>query len=410
MKSSLMLSAALALLLPTFPVAPAHAQEQSGGVDQRRANTRAAKKEADAKKNAATNAAPLYPNATRQSPEQKGNPKLAKDMDAMFKLQEGEGNEDKLIAKADAILANGSATPFDKSSAAYLAGAAWQSKEEGTYTNAIKYYKRAVDENGLHNNNHYRAMLQLAQMLESDGKHAEALAMVDRFLTETKSEDPAAYNVKAQILLSSGKVGDAAAPLEKLLAANPNDKKLMMNLASVYLQADQDAKAAAMFDKMRAAGLLTETKDYETAYRLMANIDGREKDALALIDEGLKKGVLQPSYDIYAFQGQVFYGQDNIPAAIAAWNKGAPMSKDGEMYLNLGKLQLGEQKYAEAKAAAKNALDKGVKKPGDAWQVIGQAESELGNKGAAMAAYREAAKHPETKKWADASIKAAGGK
>jgi tetratricopeptide (TPR) repeat protein len=78
--------------------------------------------------------------------------------------------------------------------------------------------------------------------------------------------------------------------------------------------------------------------------------------------------------------------------------------------LNLGKLQLGEQKYAEAKAAAKSALDKGVKKPGDAWQVIGQAESELGNKGAAMPAYREAAKHPETKKWADASIKAAGGK
>ena len=234
--------------------------------------------------------------------------------------------------------------------------------------------------------------------------------MVDRFLSETKSEDPSAYNVKTQILLSSGKVADAAAPLEKLLAANPGDKKLMMNLASVYMQSEQDAKAAAMFDKMRSAGLLTDAKDYETGYRLLANIEGREKDALALIDEGLKKGVLQPSYDIYAFQGQVFYGQDNIPAAISAWNKGAPMSKDGEMFLNLGKLQLGEQKYAEAKAAAKSALDKGVKKPGDAWQVIGQSEAELGNKAGAMAAYREAAKHPETKKWADASIRAAGGK
>ena len=244
MKSSLMLAGALALLLPTFPVAPAHAQ--AGGVDARRANTRAAKKQADAKKNAATNAEPLYPGATRQSPEQKGNPKLAKEMEALFKLQEGEGNEDALIAKADAILANPAATPFDKSSAAYLAGAAWQSKEQGTFTNASKYYKRAVDENGLHNNNHYRAMLQLAQMLEADDKHAEALAMVDRFMTETKSQDPAAYNIKAQILLSSGKVGEAAAPLEQLLAANPNDKKLMMNLASVYLQSDQDAKAAAL--------------------------------------------------------------------------------------------------------------------------------------------------------------------
>jgi tetratricopeptide (TPR) repeat protein len=410
MKSPLMLSAALALLLPTLPVVPAHAQEQVGGVDSSRANTRAARKAAEAKSHAATNQAPVYPNATRQSPEQKGSPKVAKEMEALFKLQESDGNEDAVIAKADAILANGSANAFDKSSAAYLAGAAWQTKENGTYTNAIKYYKRAVDENGLHNNNHYRAMLQLAQMLESDGKHAEALQMVDRFLSETKSEDAAAYNVKTQILLGMDKPAEAASTLEKLLAAKPGDKKLMMNLASVYLQSNQDAKAAAVFDKMRAGGLLTESKDYETAYRLLANIDGREKDALALADEGLKKGILQPNYDLYAFQGQMYYAQDNIPAAIAAWNKGAPLSKDGEMYLNLGKLQLGQDHWADAKAAAKQALAKGVKKPGDAWQVIGQAESESGNKAGAMAAYREAAKYPETKKWADASIKAAGGK
>jgi tetratricopeptide (TPR) repeat protein len=410
MKSSLMLSAALALLLPALPVVPAHAQQETGGVESKRANTRAARKAAEAKQHAATNQAPVYPNATRQSPEQKGSPRVAKQMEALFKLQEADGNEDAIIAKADAILADPNANAFDKSSAAYLAGAAWQSKESDSFPNATKYYKLAVDTNGLHNNNHYRAMLQLAQMLESDGKHAEALAMVDRFLAETKSEDTSAYNVKTAILLGMDKPADAAATLEKLLAAKPGDKRLMMNLASVYLQSGQDAKAAAMFDKMRAAGLLTETKDYETAYRLLANIEGREKDALALIDEGLKKGVLQPNYDIYAFRGQVFYGQEKIPEAIAEWTKGAPLSKTGEMYLNLGKLQMGEEHWADAKAAAKSALAKGVKKPGDAWQVIGQSESELGNKSAAMAAYREAAKYPETKKWADASIKAAGGK
>ena len=86
------------------------------------------------------------------------------------------------------------------------------------------------------------------------------------------------------------------------------------------------------------------------------------------------------------------------------------MSKDGEMFLNVGKLQAGEEHWAAAKAAARSALDKGVKKPGGAWQVIGQSEKELGNKPAALAAYREAAKYPETRKWADASIKAAGAK
>jgi tetratricopeptide (TPR) repeat protein len=410
MKSPLLLSAALVLLLPAAPVTQAWAQEQSGGVDTQRANTRAARKAADAKAHAATNQAPLYPNATRQSPPQSSSKDLAKDMAALFKLQEGDNNEDAIIAKADAILANPKASAFDKSSAAYMAGGAWQGKENGPYPNTIKYYKAAIDNNGMHNNNHYRAMLQLAQLEEADGQHAEALKTVDQFLAETKSDDSNAQTIRTQILLGMDKPEEATASLEKMLAAKPNDKKIMMNLASLYMQSNQDAKAAAMFDKMHAAGLLSDTKDYEAGYRLLANITGREKDALALIDEGLAKGALTPNADIYSFQGQVYYSQDQTAKAIAAWNKGAPLAKDGAMFLNVAKLQSGEEHWAEAKAAAHSALDKGVKKPGEAWQVIGQSEMESGNKAGAMAAYREAAKYPDTKKWADASIKAAGGK
>ena len=406
MKSTLLLSAALLLVLP----APdAYAQTQTGGIDDRKPNTRATRKAEQAKKNAATNQAPVYPAATRTSPEQKGAKDLYKDMEALFKLQEEDGAEDKVIAKADAVIANPKANAFDKSSAAYLAGAAWQSKESSGYANAIKYYKLALDHNGLHNNNHYRAMLQLAQMLEADNHHAQALEMVDKFLAETKSEDNSAWNIKTQILVAMDRPKDAAAALEKILAAKPNDKKTMMNLVSVYMQSDQDAKAGAMFDKMRAAGLLTESKDYETAFRLLANIEGREKDALALIEEGLKKGILQPSYEMYAFQGRAAFEADNIPAALAAWNKGAPLAKDGEMYLNVAKLQLDEDKFAEAKAAALSAQEKGVKRKGDTYQVIARAEQGLGNKAAARAAMQQAAKFPETAKWAESALRQGSG-
>jgi predicted Zn-dependent protease len=405
MKSSLLLSATLVLLLPALPDKTAFAQEQAGGVENRGANTRAARRAAEAKQHSATNQAALYPNATRTSPEQKGDKALQKDMEALFKLQEEDGAEDKLIAKADEVLANPKANAFDKSSAAYLAGAAWQGKETNGYANAIKYYQLAIDNNGLHNNNHYRAMLQLAQMLEAEDKHAEALAMVDKFLTETKSEDESALRIKTQIMVGMDKPQEAAALLEKQLAANPKDKKTMLNLASLYLQAGQDAKAGEMFDKMRAAGLLTESKDYDTAFRLLANIEGREKDAMALIDEGLQKKILQPSFEMYSFQGRTYYEADNIPKAMEAWSKGAPLSKDGEMYLNLAKLQIDSDKYADAKASALQAKAKGVKKPGDVYGVIARAENGLGNVAASKAALQEAAKYPETKKWAEAALR-----
>ena len=155
---------------------------------------------------------------------------------------------------------------------------------------------------------------------------------------------------------------------------------------------------------------MTESKDYEMAYRLLAQLDGREKEALAVINEGLEKGILTPGYDVYAFQGQVYYEADDVAKAVASWSKAAPLAKDGEMYLNVGKLLADEERWADAKAAAESARSKGVKKTGEVWQVVSRAESGLGNKAAALAAARESAKFPETKAWADAEIRQSSGK
>jgi predicted Zn-dependent protease len=403
MKSSLLLSAALVLLLPALPVAPAGAQE--GGVEKRTANTRAERRAAEQKKSGGAAEVPAYPKATREAPKQQGDKGLAKTLGALIELQSKDDAEDKIIAKAQEVLASPNATAFDKSTAAYLAGAAWQQKDTENFAEATKYYKMAIEANGLSNNNHYRAMQQVAQMLSADEKNAEALVYIDRFLTETQSEEANPWMIKTQILLGLDRPKEAATALEKLLVVKPGDKKIMLNLASVYMQTEQDAKAGAMFDKMRAAGLLTESKDYEAGFRLLANIEGREKDALDFIDEGLKKGILQPSYEMYALQGRAAFEKDDFKGAIAAWSKGAPMSKNGEMYLNLAQLQIDEGQNAEAKASAIAAREKGVKKVGVAWQTLARAEHALGNKAASRAAMQEAAKYPETKKWAESALR-----
>ncbi len=403
MKTHLILSATLALLLPLAPT-PSYAQY---GIEQPKANTRAARKAAGEtrKTSKASKATPLFANTTRVEPEPVGAPALSKQLSALFELQEKEGSSDLAIAKADEILADARATPFDKSTAGYIAGYVWLAKDSVSYTNAIRYLRGAVNDNGLSNNTHFQIMLQLAQMLESDDKHAEALAFVDRFLAETKSEDPRAYNLRAQIMLSSDKPAEAAKALEELLARKPNDKTVMMNLASVYQQTGNDAKTIEIFNKMHAAGLFTTSKDYEIAFRLLANVEGQEKQAMAMIDEGLKKGILTPGYDVYAYQGRIFYQSEQIPQAIEAWTKAAPLGKDGEMFLNLAKLQAQDEHWAEARAAAQSALTKGIKKKGEAYQALASAELGLGNKTAAKAAMLEAAKYPETKKWAEAALR-----
>ena len=53
-----------------------------------------------------------------------------------------------------------------------------------------------------------------------------------------------------------------------------------------------------------------------------------------------------------------------------AWQKAAPLSKDGETYLNLARVLWQEGRIPEAKVAARAALDKGLKKPDDAKKII----------------------------------------
>src|SRR3546814_14737146 len=52
----------------------------------------------------------------------------------------------------------------------------------------------------------------------------------------------------------SDQAGEAAAIAEAQLAKNPDDKKLQMNMASIYLPSGQDDKAIALLAGMRATG------------------------------------------------------------------------------------------------------------------------------------------------------------
>lgn len=358
----------------------------------------------------------LYPDATRQEPEAKGSPKvqtkLNKLIEAYNKALEQE-DEAKATAGyttartlADEIIANGSANAYDKALAAQIASqAALNTDDEAA---AEGYLKQAVDANALGNNQHFQLMLQLAQLQLQKDDYTNGFATLDKYLAESKSKRPADFAFKGQYLYQADRFAECIPPLkqaietstnpedkvdnwtqilmvcyqeagqlaeavkvaEQLAAKSPNDKRAQMNLASIYLNSEQEAKAAAVLEKLRAAGLMTEEKDYRQLYLTYANMDGKEKDVIAVINEGLQKGIVKPDYQTYLALAQAYYYSEQIPQAIEAWQKAAPLSKDGETYLNLARVLWQEGRIPEAKVAARAALDKGLKKPDDAKKII----------------------------------------
>ncbi len=347
----------------------------------------------------------MFPEATRKAPDAKASAKLSSKLQKMIDAY-NDGKNPEARAAADEIIANERANAYERALANQIAAQAAYGENDNAA--AKTYLKNAIDANGLDNNGHYQSMYMLAQLQMEDEQYADALATLDRYLTETKSQKPEAMVVKGNILyrlerypeaiaalkqgidaagadakpdwqqvlmaayFDSDQPAEAAKVAEGILAKNPDDKKLQMNLASIYMQADQNDKAIALMEKMRAKGQLTEDKEYRNLYALYMNTEGREKDGIAVIKEGLDKGVLKPDYQTYLALGQGYYFTDQPGPAIENYQKAAPLAPDGETYLNLAKILWGEGRVGEAKQAAQKALDKGVKNPADAKKIMAQ--------------------------------------
>ena len=93
-----------------------------------------------------------------------------------------------------------------------------------------------------------------------------------------------------------------------------------------------------------------------------------------MIEDGVAKGIVQPRPELakdYKVLGQkAYYAEDNA-TAIDMYKRAMPMAADGEAALNLAKLYAEAGKGADAKAAAAQALAKGVKDTATAKKLAG---------------------------------------
>lgn len=361
------MTAALGLIV----LAPlVHADPQSSAREERAkrqaelGHGKVTKAEAEAEKKP-----PMYPDATRQSPEAKASPKTIKSLQAMQELYEKD-DWAGVINKADELEKMASANTYDKAFAYSMAGNAAANMND--QAKAATYFGKAVDANGLDNDSHYSTMYNLAIIQYGEEKYADALATIDRFLAETKSGKPDQLAFRAGVLAGLNRNDEAAAIYKDLINKNPTDKRLLMNGVAALQGAEKFDDANKLLEQAYQRGMLTEPRELRALYIGYMNAQ-RWTEAQKVVDDGVAKGILQPGPELardYQILAQTAYANDNMPLAIAMYKRAAPMAADGEAYLNLAKVLDMDGKKAEAKAAAKSALDKGIKKPEDAKRIL----------------------------------------
>ena len=390
------LAAAVSSALMVASVGSAFAQSAAQRAQERR------ERQAEQAEPASTSSDSAYANSTRKAPATRASSRMAPRLQKMVDLYEDDKGAEARAA-ADEIIADERANEYDRAFAAQIAAQAAYDADD--MAAAMKYLDQAIASNGLDNNGHFGAMLMLGQLQLQEEQYAESLATLDRFFQESGSSKPehlvlkgnALYRLErfpeaAQVLKSavdaaeepradwlqllmatymeSGQEAEASALAEKIGADNPDDKRAQMNLAAVYMQGDQLGKAAEVLERLRAAGQLTEDREYRQLYATYLNMDGQEAKAAEVINDGIQKGVLKPDHQSYLAQAQAYYFSDQIAPAIQAYEKAAPLDDNGETYLNLAKVLWQEGRIGEAKEAARQAKAKGLDNPKDADQII----------------------------------------
>lgn len=412
MKRSLLTATLLALAVsPLLHIASAEAQGRYAQRD--RQNTQQAAPEENP-----------FPNATRAEPERKTSERNMRRIQAAYSALE-EGDYDKVRSNLEPLDGGERLSPYEQ--ALVDQGLAQVAYEEDDVDGAIARWTKAIEGNALPNRDHFQLIFQIAQLQLAEERYEPALAMVDRWLSETRSTradamalkgnalyrmerydealvvlnqaieaagdnvDPTLFELKMAALYEKEDYAAAAVALEDLMRRQPNEIKHQINLAQMYIELEQNDRALTILQRARTGGNLKSKENWRQLYQLFAYAD-KPLEAAAAINEGIQAGALDADRETLKALGDHYYMGEQVDNAIEAYGRSAALSTDdGNADQMRAHLLVERDRYAEAKQALDAAFAKGkLTDEGTAWLLLGESEQELGNTAAARAAFQKA--------------------
>src|SRR5690606_9086381 len=213
--------------------------------------------------------------------------------------------------------------------------------QDGRYDEALATLERLQTETGATSDAELSALK--GNVLLRLERYPEAIATL-KPLVESPDATPQLQQLLMAAYSESGQGAEASKPAEQVAANTPDDKRSQLNLAATYLQTDQYDKAAAVYERLRAGGELTEEREYRNLMASYLSLDDAQAKAIEVINEGLEKGVLKPGHQTYVALAQAYYFGEpqQLSQAIGAYQKAAPLAPTGETWLNLAKLLANE--------------------------------------------------------------------
>ncbi|MFT7405419.1 MAG: tetratricopeptide (TPR) repeat protein [Zhongshania sp.] len=169
-------------------------------------------------------------------------------------------------------------------------------------------------------------------------------------------------------------------------------KAYWLQLSAMYNELKMDEKATAAMETAYTEGVLDNDKELINMAYLFLSQEVPYK-AAKVLDRGIKKGDIPATSKNLELLGNAWRQAQELKKAIPEMEKAASKSDKGELWSRLGNIYLDNDQFDKAAEAIENAFKKGdIKRPDNAYLVLGMARFNLQEYEGARKAFKEAAK------------------
>jgi tetratricopeptide (TPR) repeat protein len=267
------------------------------------------------------------------------------------------------------------------------------------YQKAINTLQPWAAKNPTHSNQQVSVLL--ANAYAQLKQYRKALPYIERAIKQSKKPQESWLQLNLALHYELGNYSAAAAVLKKLIASYPNKKSYWLQLTATYQQLSRFKQALNIQS-------LAYKKDYlqtEAQILQLFNLYMYNKQpyqAANLLTKELNSQRVKKNSAHWELLASAWTNAREYKRAIAALEKASALNNKGELYLQLARIYVEQERWQDAITAINKALKKGgLKQTGEAYILLGMSLYETEHLSAAKAAFKKARKYKKTRKSAD---------
>ena len=228
--------------------------------------------------------------------------------------------------------------------------------------------------------------------------YRKALPYIKNAIAQSKKPKEAWYQLNLAIYYELEEYSSAIDVLKILVRRYPDKETYWQQLSSIYQQVKQYKKAVSIKSLAYKKGFMTTEKEILDLANLFLYISSPYKAAKILEQEFKQKRIKHTSKN-WEMLANAWTMAKELDLAVKALETASSLNSKGSLYLQLGQIYVGLEKWNQAIESLKKALNKGgLKNAGAAHLLLGMSYYEINEIKTAKESFSKATKFSKSKK------------